>query len=185
MKFTILNKTGYKGRGRVEIYDSKKRPFYTFFFNPFGFFNLPKGTYYTKSDISKVYKPIEFEYYELPKREKNRMMPRKIVVKYGSNPEHKGTVIMTKDIYYINLDKKYKNIGRPAKCFIKYHELGHHLYKTEEKADHFAYRLMILRGFNPSQIYEAAKRTLDSDISKERIKKMYLLTTKKYNNHGL
>ena len=180
MKLILSEKTGFKGYGRVKVLDHRKKWFYAFYFQPTGYFNLPRGIYYTDSKIVKLYKPIKYDFTPLVKREKHRPLPKKIILKYSNNETHKGTIVLTDNVYYITIDKKYKEYPRPFRTFIKYHELGHHLYKTEEYADLFAYRLMLIRGYNPSQIYQSAHYTLSFDSSKDRIKKMFLLTKKKY-----
>jgi hypothetical protein len=66
------------------------------------------------------------------------------------------------------------------KYTIYYHELGHHWYITESKADLFAAKKMLELGFNPSQIQLAVLDSLSEKSIDRMVKTVYSLT----NNEG-
>lgn len=131
---------------------------FLFYFHPnkslFIKLNLPPGCYYTdnKLQAQAVFEPYPFiEDANIPKDE---IKDTRIVL--GSNPNKAsiypahGFIIMDNGLNLL----KYK----PAKSFVLGHELGHYYFGADEdKCDDYSYNVMNRAGFNPSQVYLAAK----------------------------
>lgn len=157
-KLTVTRPTGFKTTGDVRIYDLEGKPFY--FFNSKGpvHFNLPKGVYKIETSLT----PCEFRKYRLPnlpKYERTLPLPKKFTIRYGENP-NTCSVFLREG--YILADNSLKDLPIPARTFIYFHELGHYFYVSEPKCDLFSARVMLERGFNPSQVAEAPRITLKS-----------------------
>lgn len=176
-------KKGYSAiiNGMLKIKDKSGRLFYVRNCSGYVHFNLPSGTFDSNAELTELAKPIEYRTIALPEAEKDRPFPSDIEVRYGNN-KNKATIFLTGKKYIIILDTMYKTIGRLYRTFVKYHELGHHYYKTEALADRFSYMAMITEGYNPSQIFYAAYLTLNKLVSKNRIREM-LFTTIKQNTY--
>lgn len=170
MKKLIINsKSGFKTPDkRIKIYDQRNVIFYdsiwTKNFN--GFFYLPKGVFFTDNNFFKIkYKPRKVK--KLPKNErdlKHDWTNFRIIFKY--NP-HKASILHNKAT--IIFDNSFRKAPLFQLVFILLHEKGHRYFKTEEKADAYAVRAMIKRGYNPSQIALAPLFTLSNDnMSRKR-----------------
>jgi hypothetical protein len=179
MKFTVNKKTGFSTDGKIVIKDRNYVVFYVFPLFKAISFNLPKGTYFlTAGSLKRLKKPITYTRPKQGVKEKNRALPKKIKLTYSPDAS-KATIKMTKNIYYVNLDISLKKAPRFLKAFIKLHELGHHVYKSEKKADTFAAVAMLNYGYNPTQIYCAAKLLLNHDVSRDRITNIYNFINKR------
>jgi hypothetical protein len=161
MKIVVKRKTGFHSNERVIIYDFRNQLFYDSIWagNFIGLFNLPIGTYYTNSNITKLNKPVKTPYVPLPKRERNKKMPKRLIIKYAENPS-KATIFH--DTNTIVFDTSFLRKPLYVVYFIMFHELGHKLYKTEHKADLYATKRMFGAGFNQSQIMLAPFQSLSS-----------------------
>ncbi len=73
------------------------------------------------------------------------------------------------------------NLNEVQMNFTILHEIGHHFYFTETKADLFSCNLMLICDYKPLEIYKAVLSTLDKKTSEKRIKniKRYLIWTQK------
>lgn len=157
MKDLILeNKTGFETSLPFEIIDITGQLFYSDTFTDHIkngerlTFNLPAGEYKYNGSFIKLAKPVEFKNIILPKRERLLEGSKKPYrVMYGNNP-NKCTIYYKAGI--IIFDEQFKNAPLYVRYGIYYHEIGHHFYKTEWKADMYATKKMLDKGFNPSQI---------------------------------
>lgn len=187
MKFKVKNKTGFVTNERdLLILDKSKIPFYyrnglTGNYR----FNLPVGTYYTKSKITKLQKPCYYTTPGLKPAYYFKPFPKRFHIIYMTNP-NKCSVDLNRAV--IIFDKSFKKSPRFIKDFIKFHELGHYRYtgkgQTSEKdCDNFAAYCMIRIGYNPSQISVANKYTLGNDhyaIDRKINNNNYLQAFKQY-----
>lgn len=134
-----------------------------------GKFNLTPGTWTIKAGtIQKLKNPVSFRIPKLPKPARN-FKPANISFFVGDNPHkasifpHSGLMIFDREI----MKKKPAIIA-----FIFYHELGHLKYKKEENADLYSVTRMLKRGYNPTQILQAASEALSKN-SFLRIKEIF------------
>jgi len=123
-------------------------------------FNVPvidkiyiKGKY--KRLPAKIITGVQLKYYKPEKKVRFKGIRR---VLFRNNPNkcsidvNSGTLIFDKNFFkQLNIVQLY---------FILSHELGHYFYYSEHKADAFARFVMLMLGFNPSQIVAAASSTL-------------------------
>jgi hypothetical protein len=129
-------------------------------------FNLPiigrvyiKGKY--KRLPSKIITNVKLKYY---KPEKNIDFKGIQRIVFSKNPNkcsidvYSGTLIFDSDFF--------KKLNIAQLYFILSHELGHYFYYTEHKCDAFARAIMLLLGFNPSQIIASANSTLIDEFRK-------------------
>ena len=135
-------------------------------------FNLPAGSYKFNGFFQKLDKPVAMKNILLPPRERN-IPRRKYQIIFGTNP-NKCTIFYESGV--ILFDSKYKNAPLYVKYGIYYHELGHHWYKSEDKADLFAAKKMLEKGFNPSQIGRVSIDTLSSNSFSRKMKIVNWLT---------
>jgi hypothetical protein len=158
--YKLKNKTGFLCNGAILVttpdgkifYEHKKK-------GPFCF-NLPAGQYNITGDNVKVLqRPLEFKikaqrkqesYHELPKRGELR-------IEFGDNP-NKASIWVKQ--HKILIDDKYRTAPQVVKEYLIAHEIGHYRYKTERFADEFAQQVLLDKGFNMSQIVQAAASTL-------------------------
>lgn len=139
-------------------------------------FNLPAGSYKYNGSFIKLPKPVPIKTITLPPRERN-LANKRYNITFGDNP-NKCTIFYDKGI--ILFDNQFKNSPLYVKYAIYYHELGHHWYKTEFKADLFSAKKMLDKGFNPSQI---GMNILDSLSEKSFERKMKIINSLT-NNQG-
>lgn len=141
-------------------------------------FNLPAGDYKYDGNFIKLPFPVKVKNVTLPQRERNITKKRYEII-FGNNP-NKCTIFY--DTGVILFDESFRNKPLYIKEAIYAHELGHHWYKTEWKADLYAVRYMLNRGYNPSQIGLAPIQSLtNKPDSLERKKRMVAFLT---NNKG-
>lgn len=147
-------KTFYSEDSPVLIRDSRNKIFY-YHPNKRGeiFFNLPKGTFFTKNSVHHA-EGKDYPLLNLPDHE-HRFDHKGIKIIKKDNPCKATIYPLRKRIY---LDTKISNIDySPAKVFILAHEFGHLRYRTESYCDMFATNFMLSKGYNPSQIAVAYK----------------------------
>lgn len=165
---------GYFGLGEITVYDVDGNLFYDAYFEVPTGFNLPSGVFTIEGNHVELDSLVSFKLPKLPKPERIIKIPNKIKLIEATNP-NKATINPSKGL--IVADPSILRSNRVTRAFVLLHELGHHYYVTESKADEFAIYHCIKLGFNPSQIREVAKRTLKNcDRSKKIIKK----TSKKH-----
>ena len=168
MRELILEqKTGFETSMPFEIFDLNGFLFYDDKFNDKIAngerlrFNLPSGKYNFNGSFIRLDKPVEFEKITLPPKERHIQKPKKgYQVIYGNNP-NKCTIYYKAGI--IIFDNSFRETPIFYRYGIYFHEIGHHFYKTEWKADMYATKKMIDFGFNPSQIALTGLLTLSSD----------------------
>lgn len=155
MKNLILEKkTGFFTSLPFTIYDEKGNVFYSSDFTEhIGKgktlkFNLPFGIYKYEGILNKLNSPITVKNIVLPPKERN-YPKKKYKILFGDNM-NKCTIFYKLGI--ILFDKSFLNAPLYIKYSIYFHELGHHFYKTEKFADLYAVKMMLEKGFNPSQI---------------------------------
>jgi hypothetical protein len=153
-KLVLLQKSGFSSLLPFRIYDNKGILFYSSdFVNKINEgekhnFNLPFGSYEFDGFLIPLNKPVEYKNILLPKPQRHlQKKPYKII--FGTNA-NKCTIFYEKGI--ILFDKSFLSKPLYVRYNIYFHELGHHLYKTEKYADLFAAKKMLEKGFNPSQI---------------------------------
>lgn len=170
-KLNIYRKTGCYCAHPVLIYDHRGNIFYNSNWagNFRGYFNLPVGQYYTNNNVKYLKEPIATPIIHLPRKERNKPLPKSIKIQFGNNPA-KATIYHKQN--RILFDKKYLEKPLYEIWFIFYHELGHKLYQTEWKADLYATKRMFKAGFNESQILLAPWSSLSS---KQEFRKTILI----------
>jgi hypothetical protein len=152
----LEQKTGFETSLPFQIYDGRGVLFYDDTFTDHIAngerlkFNIPAGVYKYNGSFIKLPFPVEHVAIKLPKRERHIPMPKNgYKVVYGVNP-NKCTIYYKAKI--ITFDNSFKNAPAYFRYGIYFHEIGHHYYKTESKADLYATKKMLDYGFNPSQI---------------------------------
>ena len=158
--FRVEKATGYTAQDRVLIFDGEGKVFYRYAQPGTIKFNLPKGNYMTATEIKQQPRPHEYNFVRTRKREFFQYEPPKISdleIRFAPNP-NKASVFPKKHLVII--DEGYKKLPKYCIQYLLAHEIGHYHYKTEEFCDEFAQELMLKKGFNKSQIEEAARRTL-------------------------
>ena len=108
-------------------------------------------------------------------KERNIAQKRYEII-FGNNPA-KCTIYYEDGV--ILFDNQFLSKPLYLKYGIYYHELGHHFYKTEDKADLYAVFKMLEKGFNPSQIGRVALEGLSSKSEDRKIKVVETLTKNK------
>lgn len=173
MVLRVHKKTGYISQdAKIRIYDHRNRPFYfKRVNNGFICFNLPKGVYYTNNAIKELAKPVVYSLPEIPQPNRYKKLPEKpFKIRFGVNPNKCSVLFMKNEIFFDNQFKQY------PKGFIEFiirHEYGHFLYggfargsaeydKAEANCDTLARRLMLIEGYNPSQLDIITRLTLSS-----------------------
>jgi hypothetical protein len=178
MKSMILeNKTGFETSLPFDIFDNKGLLFYSSEFTDHIQkgekirFNLPAGIYNYNGSFISLPAPVRFKEITLPMKERNlNGISKRYQIIFGDNP-NKCTIFYDKGV--ILFDSKYKNEPLYIRYGIYFHELGHHFYKTEEKADLYACKKMLDFGFNPSQVGRVGLMSLSNSSfdRKEKIVK--------------
>lgn len=140
-------------------------------------FNLPAGEYKYDGSFIKLPSPVAVKTVTLPQHERN-IAKKRYNIEFGDNP-NKCTIFYDEGL--ILFDSSFKNKPLYIKYAIYFHELGHHWYKTEWKADLFAAKKMLDKGFNPSQIGLASIESLTNkpDSFDRKMKTVNMLTNNK------
>lgn len=167
MTLALEQKTGFETSLPFEIYDITGQLFYSSDFTEHirngerMKFNVPAGEYKYNGSFIKLDKPIEHKKIILPKKERHLAGSKKEYrVMYGKNP-NKCTIYYKAGL--IIFDESFRNVPMFIRYAIYYHEIGHHFYKTESKADLYATKKMLDLGFNPSQIGLAGLMSLSEN----------------------
>jgi hypothetical protein len=151
----LHKKTGFRNNDTstpiLIIEKVTNKPFYdtSWLENPVKYFNLPEGEYYTTSDIEMLKSPVPKKIKKLPKKERRRPNPNNFKIMFGDNP---NICSIDWDRGEIIFDSSLRELPLPHLIFLLYHELGHEHFGTEEYADAFARNMMLLNGYNESQI---------------------------------
>ena len=176
MKDLILeHKTGFSTTLPFKIYDTKGNIFYDdTFCNTIAEgktlkFNIPAGIYKYDGYFIKLPEPVETMGIALPIPERfiNKFKHYEII--FGNNP-NKCTIYYKAGL--ILFDNAFKETPIFYRYGIYFHEMGHHFYKTEWKADMYATKKMLDYGFNPSQIALTGLLTLSKNDSYNRKERM-------------
>lgn len=132
-------------------------------------FNLPIGKYSSEFNLTFC-KPLNFKkYLKIIPHEKNIKFLgiKEIQTTYNPNKcsiyVETGKIIRDKDFF--------KQLNKIQKDFIMLHEIGHYYYFTEKYCDNFSRCILLLNGYNPSQISAAAKSTLIDKFRQLQLKK--------------
>lgn len=166
MKDLVLeHKTGFMTTLPFKIFDTKGNIFYDDSFcntiasgRPLKF-NLPAGKYRYDGYFIKLDFPVTMKLIDLPPAERNINKFKRYEIVFGVNP-NKCTIYY--DAGVILFDNSFINQPLYIKYGVYFHELGHHFYRTEWKADLYATKKMLEYGFNPSQIGRVGLLTLSS-----------------------
>ncbi len=170
---TLEHKTGFLSTMPFDIYDNNGQLFYSSkFTDHIGNgetlkFNLPAGDYKYNGNFIKLANPVKVVNIPLPPKERH-ITPKRYEIIFADNP-NKCSIYYDEGV--IIFDNSFKNKPMYVKYVIYFHELGHHWYQTEEKADLFAAKKLLELGFNPSQIGRAFLDSL-SLKSYDRMEKM-------------
>ena len=155
MRNLILEeKTGFSSIMPFTIYEMNGQVFYSSEFTDHISkgqrleFNLPAGEYKYDGSFIKLPFPISMVSVNIPLPERN-ITKKRYEIRFGNNP-NKCTIFYDEGV--ILFDDSFKNKPLYIKYHIYFHELGHHWYKTEWKADLYSAKKMLEKGFNPSQI---------------------------------
>jgi hypothetical protein len=183
MKDLILErKTGFASSMPFQIYDINGILFYSDTFTDhiaLGHkvkFNLPLGVYKYDGNFVRLEMPVAMSNIPLPLKERNLGHKRYEII-FGENP-NKCTIFYDRGI--ILFDNQFLRKPLYVKYVIYFHELGHHWYNSEEKADLYAAKKLLELGFNPSQIGRGVLDALDGnkEESFERMEKIVAALTK-------
>lgn len=182
MRDLILEeKTGFSSLLPFEIFEPNGQLFYSSDFTDHIAkgerldFNLPAGEYRYNGSFTKLSSPVKVLPIALPPKERN-IERKRYNIQFGAN-KNKCTIFYKEGL--ILFDTSFKNKPLYVKYCIYYHELGHHWYKTESKADLFAAKKMLDKGFNPSQIGLAALESLSNNSFDRKMKTVDRLTSNK------
>lgn len=119
-------------------------------------FNLPRGVYFTENILTQVM-PVNYKI-KLPKRDFSpKIKLSELSIIFNKNP-HKASINTRTGKIYFNTDLLKEN--KAFYYFVFFHEIGHLFYKSELNCDNFSTAQLLKLGFNPSQIFEASKKTL-------------------------
>jgi len=179
----LEEKTGFSSTLPFTIYDLKDNVFYSSDFTQHISngerldFNLPAGEYKYDGSFIKLDSPVPVKNIILPPKERH-IAGGRYDIQFGDNP-NKCTIFYEKKL--ILFDNSFKNKPMYVKYAIYFHELGHHWYRTEKKADLFATKKMLDLGFNPSQIGLASIDSLSDkpDSYDRKMRTVNLLTNNK------
>lgn len=182
-KLILEHKTGFETKLPFEIFDNKGNVFYSSDFTDHIAkgekvkFNVPPGIYDYNGIFIKLPKPVEIQTINLPLKQRNihGKNNKRYKIVFGDNP-NKCTIFYDRGI--ILFDSQYLNVPLYIKYGIYFHELGHHFYKDEEKADLYATKKMLEYGFNPSQIGRVGLITLSNNSFDRKMKTVNVLTKK-------
>lgn len=168
-KLIIKQKTGFSSILPFDIYDERGKLFYSSSFTSKIdkgerlLFNLPVGEYTYDGFFTKLTFPVKHKKIVLPKPE--RFIPKgNYKILYKPNPNKCTIIYATRQIIF---DPLFLEFPKYIRYNIYFHEMGHHLYKTEELADLYAAKKMYEAGFNTTQIGKTSLDTL-SENSLER-----------------
>lgn len=179
-KLILEEKTGFQTSLPFQIFDSKGVLFYDDTFvdkistgEPLKF-NVPAGEFQYNGSFIKLFEPVKTKTIVLPPKERNiPKVPKRYKIEFGDN-KNKCTIFY--DLGLILFDRSFLNAPLYVKYGIYFHELGHHWYKTEWKADLYATKKMLEYGFNPSQIGRVGLMTLSNNSFDRKEKTVKILT---------
>jgi hypothetical protein len=153
----VREKSGFRSTMPFQIFDRWNNLFYSSDFTnnikngKAQLFNLPVGRYSYNGNLIRLASPIKQKEIILPPPERHYQKSKyKIVFKENIN---KCSIFYDEGL--IIFDPSFKKLPLYVLYFVYFHEIGHHLYSTESKADLFAVKEMLESGFNMSQIGKA------------------------------
>jgi hypothetical protein len=172
-------KSGFRSTMPFTIYDPRGIVFYSSDFThhiadgqPLNF-NVIAGSFNYDGNFIKLESPVPTKNISVPLKERNMNMQRYEII-FGANP-NKCTIFY--DEGYILFDTSFENAPLYIKYTIYFHELSHHWYITESKADLYATKKLLELGFNPSQIQMGFLQTLSDKSIDRKMNIVYSLTT--------
>lgn len=178
---SLQYKTGFLTSLPFKIWDMAGNEFYTSDFTNHITegrtlrFNMPFGEYTYFGSFVKLDSPVNIADIILPPKERKlNGAGKKYKIVFGDNP-NKCTIFYAPGV--ILFDRSFLNSPLFVRYGIYFHELGHHFYKTEWKADLYATKKMLEYGFNPSQIGRVGLESL-SNNSFDRKERMIRVLTK-------
>jgi hypothetical protein len=181
-KLILEKKKGFRSTMPFTIYDPRGVIFYSSEFThhiadglPLEF-NVIAGSFTYDGNFVKLDFPVMTKNIAMPLKERNMKMQRYDIV-FGENP-NKCTIFY--DEGYILFDTSFENKPLYVKYVIYFHELAHHWYITESKADLYAAKKLLELGFNPSQIEMGFLQSLSEKSIERQMNIVYSLT----NNEG-
>lgn len=117
-------------------------------------FNLPPGCYYTDNRIHELPNFQPYAYIEDAAIPAEEAACEKAIL---TNNPHKASIYPSHGIIIVDHGISLLKYW-PAKAFVLGHEKGHNYFgPDEDRCDDFSYNVMNRAGFNPSQVYIAAK----------------------------
>ena len=178
-KMILQEKAGFQSSMPFNIYEPDGKLFYSSDFTDHIEkgerldFNLPAGEYTFDGSFIKLPYPVKTSFITLPQKERN-FTKKRYDIEYGTNP-NKCTIYYERGL--ILFDNSIMSKPLYVKYGIYYHELGHHFYETEWKADLYSAKMMLDKGFNPSQVGRVVTEGL-SEKSMDRILRLVSELTK-------
>ena len=139
--------------GRVEVFRNGM-PFYVFNAAPGFTFTLPPGRYQVNGGY--MLGPLKAKRRRRTARLRFRL-PRKVVLRFGVNP-NKCSIDLRRGV--VLCDPSFRDLPEFALVFVLFHEIGHYFSADEDACDRYAAEQMAAQGYNPSQIYSAARMTM-------------------------
>jgi len=178
----LEKKTGFVSSMPFEIFDINGLLFYSSSFTDKITkgeklkFNLPLGVYKYNGNFIRLEMPVPVVNVPLPLKERNLAHKRYEII-FGDNP-NKCTIFYDRGV--ILFDNQFLRKPLYVKYVIYFHELGHHWYNSEDKADLYAAKKLLELGFNPSQIGLGVLDSLNSnkEESFDRMEKIVNALTK-------
>jgi hypothetical protein len=136
-------------------------------------FNVMSGMFTYDGNFVKLDSPVPVKNIATPLKERN-INSKRYDIQFGNNP-NKCTIFY--DAGVILFDNSFLNKPLYIKYTIYFHELAHHYYVTESKADLYAAKVLLELGFNPSQIELAFLESLSEASIERQMNIVYSLTT--------
>jgi len=174
----LEEKTGFSTIMPFDIYETSGQLFYSSDFTTHIEegrrleFNLPAGEYKYNGSFIKLDSAVPTTSIILPLPERN-ITKKRYNIKFGEN-KNKCTIFYDQGL--ILFDNSFKDKPLYVKYCIYYHELGHHWYSSEYKADLYSAKKLLDKGFNPSQIGKAVLDSLSEKSFNRKMKIVNVLT---------
>lgn len=173
---SLDRKAGFIAQDKVMVKDSRGDVFYVFQKPGEIRFNLPPGQYTLEDPIKVADRPWKVIFKGRRKRERfDYKLPDVVNVSYGPNI-HKASINLESG--NILIDNSFKDADSFTQKFIKYHEIGHYFYKTEEFCDEYAQERMLEEGYNLSQLKRASMAALHADNPRQHFCESKILNSK-------
>ena len=164
----IKEKTGFKTKSPFLFICEDDMPFYVRVIDEKGLrFNLPAGNYDVKVGEFEQCEPVDYPLIKIDEPYNFTPFPKALQLVYRPTPA-KCQIDTDNGIVYA--DPMFKKFPKYTWKWVYGHELGHFPYqgkgiKSEKDCDIFSANLLLMEGFNPSQIRSAIDLVLSNRLS--------------------